>query len=446
MLSVQDAPLSSSPTGGLRELFVLAWPLMFSNLAYTAVGFTDTLIMGRLGVTEVGAVGFASICVLTVMLLFRGSLNSASTFVARALGRGDRVGVRRWASVFLGLSLVGLPLALAGPFLIDALFAALRPDAAVAAVARPYAQIRMLEAPLLLLGTVSISVMLGMGNTRTPMVLSWLVMILNAVLALLFVFVFHWGALGAAWASVIAVSVQNGLAFVLLRRLHGPDFGSLLHALPARDELRSISRVSLPTGLTELGEVSAFTVFQGVISRLGPTELAASQIAIQLSSLGFLPAYALAAATGSLLSRALGAERPDIATRIGWRGALLAALLMGILGLLFLAAPRALISLFNTDPEVLAVGTAVLAVMAAFQLLDGIGIVLGGALGGAGDTRFRLVVTLVGAWLFMVGGATVLTPLYGVTGAWGAALVYIVGAALAFGLRFRSGRWRGVRL
>lgn len=419
---------------------------MFSNLAYTAVGFTDTLIMGRIGVTEVGAVGFASLCVLTLVLLFRGSLNSAATFVARALGAGDFAGVRRWANVFLGLSLVGLPLALLGPALVDGLFLLLRPDSAVAEVARPYAHIRMLEAPLLLLGTVSISVMLGLGNTRTPMLLSWLVMGLNAALALLFVFGFSWGVAGAAWASVIAVGVQNGLAFVLLRVLHGAQFGSLWHARPRRDELRRIGRISLPTGLTELGEVSAFTAFQGVISRLGATELAASQIANQLASLGFLPAFALAAATGSLLSRALGAERPDVARRIGWRGAFLAALLMGALGLLFLLAPRFLIGLFNQDTRVLTLGASILAVMAAFQLLDGIGIVLGGALGGAGDTRFRLLVTLGGAWLIMVPLAFVLSARYGVTGAWGAALVYIAFAAMTYAWRFHSGRWQGVRL
>ena len=438
--------VSSAPQGSTRELFKLAWPLMFSNLAYTAVGFTDTLIMGRLGVVQVGAVGFASLGVLTLLLLFRGALNSAATFVARALGSGDRAGVLRWANVFLGLSLIGVPLALAGPWLVDALFAALRPAPAVAAVARAYAHVRIFEAPLVLLGGASLAVMLGLGNTRTPMLLAWLVMLLNAALAVTFVFAFHWGVVGAAWASLIAVSLQNGLAFFLLRRLHGPDFGRFWFARPHRPELRRFARVGLPAGVTELAEVSAFTAFQGVISRLGATELAASQIASQLASLGFLPAFALSAATGSLLSRALGAGLPDVAARIGWRGAALAAGLMGVLSVFFLAVPRGLIGLFNRDVDVLRVGTAILAVMAAFQLLDGVGIVLGGALGGAGDTRFRLAVTLGGAWLVMVLGAGYLAPRYGVTGAWLAALVYIFLAAVSYALRFYSGRWRGVRL
>lgn len=416
---------------------------MFSNLAYTAVGFTDTLIVGRLGVAEVGAVGFSGIVLLTILLLFRGSLNTAATFVARALGAGDRSGVRRWVGVFLTLSLIGVPLAFAGPWIVDAAFALLKPDPVVSDIARAYAHVRIFETPFVLIGTASLSIMVGLGNTRTPMVLAWLVMILNAILASLFVFVFDLGVRGAAWATLIAVVVQQVLAFVLLHRLHGGVFGGFRFVRPTRPEMASFARVSLPVGVTELGEVSAFTAFQGVISRLGPTELAASQIANQLASLGFLPAFALSAATGSLVSRALGANRADIATKVGWRGAGIAAAFMGVLGVLFLLFPRQLMSVFNGDPGVLRLGAAVLAVMAAYQILDGIAIVLGGALGGAGDTRFRLVVTMTGSWIVMVLGSVYLAARFGVTGAWAAALAYMLVAALAYVWRFHSGRWRG---
>ena len=111
--------VNNAPLGTTRELVTLAWPLILSSLAYTAVGFTDTLYMGRLGVLEVGAVGLASIVLFTVSLLFRGTLNAAATFVARARGAGDRAGVRRWGGVFLTLSLFGLPLALVGPWLVS---------------------------------------------------------------------------------------------------------------------------------------------------------------------------------------------------------------------------------------------------------------------------------------------------------------------------------------
>ncbi|WP_229670925.1 MATE family efflux transporter [Deinococcus aquiradiocola] len=431
----------AAPAGTTRELLALAWPLMLSNLAYTAVGFTDTLYMGRLGVLEVGAVGLAGVVLFSVSLFFRGALNTAATFVARAVGAQDRPGVIRWAGIFLTLSLTGLPLALVGPWLVEHLLNLMHAEPDITRVGLTYARIRIFEIPFVLLGAASLAIMLGLGNTRTPMLLSWLLVIVNAVLAAVFVFVLHWGVAGAAWASLIAVSVQGLLAYLLLG-LHRNEYGPFRFVRPDTKELRSVARISVPAGATDLGEVSAFTVFLGIIARLGPTELAASQIANQFASFGFLPAFALSASTSSLLSRALGAGRPDLAARIGWRGAGLSAALMAVLTAAFLAFPHALIRLFNSDPGVLTLGSRVLAVMSGYMLLDGLGIVLGGALSGAGDTRFRLLVTLSGAWLLMVPGAALLAPRYGVSGAWFAALLYIALVAATYSWRFWSGRWR----
>jgi len=437
---------TNAPLGTTRELVTLAWPLVLSNLAYTAVGFTDTLYMGRLGVLEVGAVGLAGLVLFTVSLLFRGALNTAATFVARALGSSDRGGVRRWSGVFLTLSLVGLPLALVGPWLVSTILTLLGSAPGILPIAQTYAHIRIFEIPFVLVGVASLAIMLGLGNTRTPMLLSWMVVVVNAALAALFVFGFGWGVAGAAWGSLIAVAIQGLLAFWLLLRLYREEYGRMWFVRPTVSELKSVGRISLPAGATDLADVGAFTVFLGIISRLGPTELAASQIANQFASFGFLPAFALSASTSSLLSRALGAGEPGLARRIGWRGVALIAGLMLLLTLAFLLFPRALIGLFNHDPEVLKLGSTVLAVMSGYLLLDGVGIVLGGALAGAGDTRFRLLVTLGGAWLLMVPAATWLAPRYGVGGAWCAALLYIATLACLYGWRFWSGRWQRARL
>jgi multidrug resistance protein, MATE family len=438
----QSTQTTLAPAGTTRELLTLAWPLILSNLAFTAVGFTDTLYMGRIGVVEVGAVGLASLVLFMLPLLFRSGLNTAATYVARALGSGDPAGLRRWAGVFLSLSLIGLPLLLAGPWLVNQVLGLLGAGPSIQEAARTYALIRVYELPFILLGTASLAVMLGLGNTRTPMLLSWLLVVVNAALAGLFVFGFHWGVAGAAWGSMISVTLQNLLAFGLLLRMYRYEHGPFWFVRPRRGELRSVARISLPAGATDLADVGAFTVFLGVIARLGPTELAASQIANQFASFGFLPAFALSASASSLVSRALGAGRPDLAARIGWRGAGLSVALMLVLTIAFLAAPRFLIGLFNHDPQVLKLGSTVLAVMSGYMLLDGLGIVLGGALSGAGDTRFRLLITLGGAWLLMVPGAAWLAPRYGVAGAWSAALLYILLLACAYVWRFWSGRWR----
>jgi len=111
-------------------------------------------------------------------------------------------------------------------------------------------------------------------------------------------------------------------------------------------------------------------------------------------------------------------------------------------------APDALMRMYSSDPAVLVLGPPLLALAAAFQLFDAVQIVAGGALRGAGDTRWPFLVQtglawcvrLPLAWLFAVtlGG--------GVVGAWYAEFVFIVSLAAALVLRFRSGDWAGVRI
>ncbi|MBB6097690.1 MATE family multidrug resistance protein [Deinobacterium chartae] len=431
--------LFRSKSGLTAELLQLAWPLIVSNLAYVLLGIVDTVYMGRVGAVEVGAVGLASNAVLTLMLLFRGTLETLPIFGARALGAGDPAGFRRWYSVYLALALLlGTVLALSGPSLLQALLRLLGTDPQVVGPVLIYGTIRMYEAPLHLLATVNGQAFVSSGDTRTPMRIAWAMVLLNALLAYLFVFGLGWGIAGAGWATFLAVAFQAGLSQVLLWRRFGP----LLPGLPRRAELLKIVTVGVPVGLSTLAISAAFTTFNGLISRLGPLELAASQIAQQLAAFGFMPAFALSVAASTLVARALGERRPDRARRIGWRGAGVAAVLMGLLGLLFWTVPVPLLSLFTDRQEVWPLGSQVLRIMAIYQVMDAVAIVLGGTLAGAGDTRFRLMISLLGSWGVMVLPASyLLSHGYGLTAAWTAALVYIAFAALAFGGRFWSGRW-----
>lgn len=419
---------------------------MFSNLAYTLLGITDMVIMGRVGVAEVGAVGFGSLSVLTMILLLRGTLQTVTTFVGRALGAGDTGGVRRWYGVYLGLTATGFLLTLAGPALLGLLFDLLRPDPTVRDLAQSYATIRMLEAPLSLVTVVNVGLLIALGNSRAPAVLAWVAVIANAAFTAGLVFGAGMGIEGAAWGTVAAVALQAVASIWMVQRLYAAEYGPLRPVIPTGEELRAVGRVGVPAGLTELGEVSAFTAFQGIVSRLGPLELTASQVANGLASFGFLPAFALASATGSLVARALGAGDPVLARRVGWRGTVLGAVFMASLALTFVTIPEVLIRLFTDAPEVVPLGIVVLRVMAVFQVFDGIAIVLGGVLGGAGDTRFRMIVTLVGAWGVMVPLAGLLAPRWGVMGAWMAALIFIVLAALAYLWRFAGRAWLRARL
>ena len=212
--------------------------------------------------------------------------------------------------------------------------------------------------------------------------------------------------------------------------------------------IRRFLRTGAPIGGQWLLDMSAFALFTSLVARMGNASMAATQAMISLLSLSFMQAIGIGLAATTLVGRYKGAEDLASAERSYHSALKLAVLLAAGVASLFLLAPEALMRMYVDDSEVIALGRPLLALGALFQLFDALQIVVGGALRGAGDTRWPFVaqtllawaVRLPLAWLFAV------TLQGGVVGAWYAEFVFILTLAAALSFRFRSGAWRDVRI
>ena len=122
--------------------------------------------------------------------------------------------------------------------------------------------------------------------------------------------------------------------------------------------------------------------------------------------------------------------------------------LTALIALLFIAVPEFLLGLFSHDSEFLALARPLLALGAFFQVVDGIGIIAGGALRGAGDTRWPFIVQSTLSWTLRLGAVYTFAVWLqgGVFGAWCGELLYVFALGIAWVLRFRAGHWRTVRI
>ncbi|MGI6036075.1 MAG: MATE family efflux transporter [Limnochordia bacterium] len=154
-----------SYTGGLLQLAV---PLILSNLAYTLLGTLDTIFMGRVGITELGAVGVASALFLAVGVFLRGTVGAVMVVVAHSLGAGDKKRARRAFQHAIVLALLLSPLSLLVPKLFRVLFALVKPDKNVRSLALTYVAIRSWELPLGLVSKAISGFMLGAGIPGCP--------------------------------------------------------------------------------------------------------------------------------------------------------------------------------------------------------------------------------------------------------------------------------------
>jgi MATE family multidrug resistance protein len=217
---------------------------------------------------------------------------------------------------------------------------------------------------------------------------------------------------------------------------------------PDARAIRRFLRTGAPIGGQWFLDMAAFALFTSLVARMGNASMAATQAMISLLSLSFMQAIGIGLAATTLVGRYKGAGDLAAAER-SYRSALRLAVVLAVgVAALFVLVPEALMRMFVDDPEVIALGGPLLALGAAFQLFDALQIVVGGALRGAGDTRWPFlaqtslawVVRLPLAWLFAV------TLGRGVVGAWYAEFVFILTLAAALLLRFRGGAWKSIKI
>jgi multidrug resistance protein, MATE family len=439
-------PIPKRP-GLTLEIVRLAAPIVGMNLSIALLGFTDTLFMGRISTTAVAAVGLGGLVFFTLVLLARGTVNGIVPFASQAFGAKDFKAVARALQHFLWLALISclaIPLFwLAFPFI----FALAGAEAAVTATALEFVNIRLFEIPFVLVTTVLIGFLTSLGDSRRPMLLMWAQVLLNIV--------FNWvlvlgnlgfpalGVRGSAIATVTATAIGAVLTVWVVfsrRKVLGLN---LEWDVPKAGDLLAILRVGAPLGIMEFVEVGAFTAFLALTGRLGTAELAATQVANQISALAFMPGFGFSVAASSLVGRFVGARDIPTAIRAGYQAVWLCVAWMGMVGVGFWVFAEPMMRLFSSDANVIALGSSVLKLMAIYQVFDAANIVFRAALAGAGDTRFTAVATVISSWTLMLGGGWLLAFVFklGLLGAWGGPFVYLTLLSFVYWWRWRSGVW-----
>jgi putative MATE family efflux protein len=188
--------------------------------------------------------------------------------------------------------------------------------------------------------------------------------------------------------------------------------------------------------------------FARILAELGTLAYAANQVAINILSLSFMPGFGFAVAATTLVGQGLGAREPEKAQQRGYTAYRLGAGLMSVIGLGIILFPGQLMGVFTDDAQVVALGIAPLRAVGVIQPLLAAAMVFPGALRGAGDTRYPMLITGTSIWFVRVPLAYLLGIIsgWGLLGAWSAmALDLALRGALNF-FRYRSGRWKEIEV
>lgn len=254
------------------------------------------------------------------------------------------------------------------------------------------------------------------------------------------------GSLGAGVGSTIAAAVGTAM-YVGIGLREARSYG-LLRSWPSADGLKLLLRLALPGSVQQLLFAAGFTALFAIVGRIGTAETAAANVLVNVTMVAVLPGLGFGIAGASLVGQALGRGDAEDARRWGWDTALVAAVVMGALGVPMWAAPAWIVGLFVPGaPEVIAAASTPLRLAGLMLPLDGVGLVLMNCLLGAGAARASAVVSIGSQW--GVG-----LPLAYATGVWwglGLTAVWAVQVgqravqAVLFAIVWRRGDWTKAR-
>jgi MATE family multidrug resistance protein len=439
--------------GGMREVAVLAAPLVVTQIMVTAMGVVDSVIVGQLGAAQLGAVGLGGIWVWTVTSFFVGTSTGVQTFVAQnhGAGRTSACGSWSWQGLASVVPLSGIA-ALSILLFADQAIEMLAPSDSIAPLATGYMRARSFGIMGITAASSVASFFRGIGDTRTPLIATLIANVANLFLD--FGLVYGWfgmprmGVVGAGLATSISEWIYCGVvAYIFLRPSIVARFDTRFHR-PQLREIKRLWRTGLPIGGQWTIEMLAFAVFTAFVARMGDAPMAASHAFIQLLSLSFMQAVGISIATTTLVGRYIGSGQLEFVARSLRSSMILGCILAAIIAALFMTIPDQLLGLFSRDPDVLRYGAPLLMVGALYQFFDAIAIVSDGALRGAGDTRWPFAVRCLLSWVvFLPLAYWLAVPLgFGLTGAWMGGLGSIVLLALFLAFRFRGGAWRQIQI
>lgn len=424
-----------------KQLVWFSAPIMLTNLLQTSYQFIDSLWVGNLlGANALGAVAVSSTVIFTVLSFIIGINNATLTILSQQKGRGSQEGLRNYLNAFVViLTILSLTLGLTGFLLSESILKWLGTPPEMIHAGTVYLQINFIGI-LFLLGYNFISTVLrALADSKTPIRIVLLAVILNAALDPFLIAFLDMGIGGAALATILSqgIAFLYGLLFVLRKKLAPFSVPSI----PDKAEVVLILKLGIPAGLQMMVISAGVMAIMSVVNSFGSDVVAGFGAAQRIDSLIMLPASALGTAVNSMAGQNIGANQWERVRKIGRYGVIYNLAIMLVMATLVVFLARFGIRMFIGEEEAVRFGTEYLKIIAFMYPFLGINFVLNGIVRASGAMFQVLVLNIISFWVLRYPLTYFLSSFYGEKGiAFGMGMSFMISSLIAF-LYYRYGKW-----
>lgn len=430
------------------QLITFAAPLLLSGILQTVYNMVDMIVVGQF----VGSGGLSAVSIggeLLMMLTFvaMGISNAGQIIISQLIGAGRTDQVSRMIGTLFAF-LLSCALVMTGICLLicDLMLGWLNTPPEAFEHARAYVMTCTVGLFFIYGYNLISAILRGMGDSRHPFIFIAIAVVLNLVLDLLFIGVFHWGTFGAALATVISQSVSFIWALIFLYR-HKEQFGFDFRPQSFRID-RELFKPLLKLGIPMMLQSAAITFSKLFISSwvnsYGVIASAVTGIGGKLQMITNVFAQAMSTAGGSMIAQNLGAGKHDRVPRIIGVSFVLNGAVALVLILVTVAFPRAVFGLFTSDTAVLDMAMSYIPVTVLLYLSCVLRPPMNALINGSGNSKLNLAIALLDGVVMRIGLAMVLGLVcgLGIYGFWyGNALSSFMPFVIG-GTYYLTGRWK----
>jgi len=432
-----------------KAILTMALPASGIMLLESLYQFVDSFWIGKLGQIPLAAV---SACTFLLWMFFSfGDIGNiaGSALTARAIGAGDEHKIQDYFRQCMVVNFVtSVILMIVILFIMDHIFVILGLEPDVVSQAGEYFMPWVLSLPIILLAMLMSAVFRGSGDTKTPMYLSIVLVVINAILDPVFIFGFGpipaMGVSGAAWVSVVNHFVFVGLGYhILNKRQLWPKWLGLRSFMMSKEHLLQIVKMGLPMALNGALFSLTYVGLTWVIAHFGSASVAAIGMGHRLESFPWFVSYGFSVAAASVVGQFLGANKPKVAEWAVWKTAMLAGLVISIFVVAMWFWVEPVVRFFIDDSAVVFEASRYVRIASVCWLVGVLEVVCEGGFSGAGHT---LPTMLIGVPLTVaripVAYFMAITLDMGIIGVWYAIGGTMIAKGLLMAYWFRRGGWK----
>jgi MATE family multidrug resistance protein len=448
-----------SKDGGYKDILGLAIPLIIGTSYLAILEFTDRMFLAWYSKEALAAVTPAGVLNFSLTSFFIGISVYIGNFVAQYFGAKQYKRIGAFFFHGLYITFFGAFVMFVIAFFSEKIFDFIGHDPSIRKYEIVYFRIVCFGVFAPIFNAFMMSFVSSIGKNIIILVVNLVSIIANIFLDYAFIFGKYgfeeMGVFGSALATVIAGFLGTAIYAVYLCTSSIRKDYSLFKNIKFEMKLMiHILKYSFPNGVQFILDVAGFTIFLLIIGRLGIIELASSNIALNINNIAFMPMFGLGMAISILVGQSIGNNKKHLVAELVKSGLQIGFLYMGIISICYIVIPYVFIFPFSSNAnsseftKIFENAKVILRFVALYSIFDTMNIVFTNSIKGAGDTKFVMVISILGTLLLLLLPTFILVEIFkaDLFFAWLLFTITVISMSFIYLARYKSGIWKRMTL